>query len=161
MMPWVVRMRIGILSAGNKRSAGFTLLEVLVVLVIIGFAYTLVPPMFSSGLSGVEMKAAARKVAAGLRLAKTRSVLERKSIALSLDVEANNFNIGDDPRNYQLPETIELKLEAAESERVGSTKGAIRFYPDSTSTGGRVTLSLEDMIYMIDVDWLTGKVSIL
>ncbi len=39
-------------------------------------------------------------------------------------------------------------------------RGGIRFYPDGSSTGGRVTLSLEGLQMRVDVEWLTGRVRI-
>ena len=38
--------------------------------------------------------------------------------------------------------------------------GAIRFYPDGSSTGGRITVASGERKYLVDVDWLTGRVSI-
>ena len=38
--------------------------------------------------------------------------------------------------------------------------GRIRFYPDGTSTGGRVTLTGSGAKYDILVDWLSGRVKI-
>ena len=39
-------------------------------------------------------------------------------------------------------------------------RGAIRFYPDGSSTGGRITVSSGERKFLVDVDWLTGRVSI-
>ena len=36
----------------------------------------------------------------------------------------------------------------------------ITFYPDGSSTGGRVTLRDEDNGYVVDVDWLTGRIDV-
>ena len=40
-------------------------------------------------------------------------------------------------------------------------RGAIRFFPDGSSTGGRITLSTDRLAYLVDVDWLTGKIHLL
>ena len=39
------------------------------------------------------------------------------------------------------PQRLDLKLYTAQSEIVDDKRGAIRFYPDGSSTGGRVTLA--------------------
>ena len=39
-----------------RRTSGFTLIEVMLVLVIIAIAYTLLPRMVFSGVSGAELK---------------------------------------------------------------------------------------------------------
>jgi general secretion pathway protein H len=54
-----------------------------------------------------------------------------------------------------------MKLFTAQSDIVDEHVGAIRFYPDGGSTGGRVTLSAGERKFDVDVDWLTGRVAIL
>jgi len=66
----------------------------------------------------------------------------------------------DPPSDVELPKGIDLKLYTAQSEVTSERKGGIRFYPDGSSTGGRITLSAGERKYLVDVDWLTGRVSI-
>jgi general secretion pathway protein H len=40
------------------------------------------------------------------------------------------------------------------------TQGRIRFDPDGGSSGGRVTINGGGQIWMVGVDWLSGRVSI-
>jgi general secretion pathway protein H len=49
---------------------GFSMIELLIVLVIIATASALVIPMFGKGVSTTELKSAARQLASGLRLAR-------------------------------------------------------------------------------------------
>ena len=56
---------------------------------------------------------------------------------------------------------IEVKLFTAQSDLVNDKVGAIRFFPDGGSNGGRVTLAVGERKYDVDVDWLTGRVAIL
>jgi general secretion pathway protein H len=44
---------------------------------------------------------------------------------------------------------------------VNERQGAIRFFPDGGSNGGRVTVASGERKYEVDVDWLTGRVAIL
>ena len=37
-------------------------------------------------------------------------------------------------------------------------EGAIVFFPDGASTGGRVQLALDDAAWQVEVAWLTGQV---
>jgi general secretion pathway protein H len=55
---------------------------------------------------------------------------------------------------------LELSLTTATSEQLDDVRGRIRFFPDGTSTGGRVTISRDDRKFDITVDWLTGLVAI-
>jgi general secretion pathway protein H len=135
--------------------------ELLVVMVIMAMAYTLAGPMVSSGVSGTELKASARQLAAGLRKARSDAVAHRREVVLTVDVEGHQFQLSGDPRIYHLPKNVALKLFTAQSELVNGTTGAIRFFPDGGSTGGRITLSARARNYDVDINWLTGQVVIL
>ncbi len=109
---------------------------------------------------GVELRAAAHTLATGLRQARLEAQRRQQPVALQLDVEARTLQLEADPRVRQLPQAIELELTTAEQEMLAPGRGGIRFYPDGSSTGGRVTLSLEGLQMRVDVEWLTGRVRI-
>ena len=144
-----------------SRHRGFTLVEMLVVMVIMVLAYAMTAPMISAGVSGAELKAAARQIAAGLRKARSEAVVRKNEVALTVDVERRQFELSGDKRIYRFPEKIEVSLFTAQSELLDAKIGAIRFYPDGSSTGGRVTLSHGERKYRVDVDWMTGRVKVL
>lgn len=142
------------------RQAGFTLLELMVVLVIGAIAYTVILGVPFRGPSTADLKAAARTVAAGLRQAQTTAMATRRDATLTLDLDTREFEVSGTPGARSLPRDIELKLHTAQAEAVSQTKGAIRFYPDGSSTGGRITVASGERKYLVDVDWITGRVSI-
>lgn len=138
---------------------GFTLIELMLVILLIAASYVLVPRYLFSGVSGADLKASSRDIAAGLRLARAEAVNTRRDTALTLDLEKRSFAVtGRDVR--QLPEALELKLVTAQSEVVNEKVASIRFFADGSSTGGRVTVASGQRKYEVEVDWLTGKVSI-
>ncbi len=148
---------------GRRRSAdeGVTLIELLVVLMLMAIIAAIAIPMLGPGVSNAELRSAARKVAAGLRMARDDAVATRADTRLVLDLEHRTFQIDRDPRIHALPRELEMKLFTAQSDIVDQNVGAIRFFPDGGSTGGRVTLSAGERKFDIDVDWLTGRVAIL
>lgn len=133
----------------------------MIVLAVAALMMTVVPPMISSALPGAELKSAARQVAAGLRYARGKSLTSDEETTLMLDLEAKQFNISGKKKTFQIQRDLDVSLLTAESEMVEEKKGAIRFFPDGGSTGGRISLSTEKRGYAVDVDWLTGKVRIL
>ena len=141
--------------------AGFTLIELLVVTVIMVMAYSLAAPLVSSGVTSTELKASARQLAAGLRKARSEAVAHRRETVLKVDLQARHFQLSGDKRLYRLPKDVEVKLFTAQSELINGNAGAIRFFPDGGSTGGRITLTARDRKYDVDVNWLTGQVVIL
>jgi len=141
-------------------SGGFTLFEVLLVLLLAGLVYGLAVPMLGSGSTGVEVKSASRQLAAGLRKARSVAVTERRETVLTLDVDRRTFSLTGDPKTYSIPKQLELALVTSQSELVHEKIGGIRFFPDGTSTGGRVTVSAGESKQRVDVDWVTGRVAI-
>jgi len=68
--------------------------------------------------------------------------------------------VSGDPKVYTLPSRLDLSLFTAQSELVRDQTGSIRFFPDGSSTGGRVTLAAGDSKLAVDVDWVTGRVTL-
>jgi general secretion pathway protein H len=143
----------------RRAQGGFTLFELLLVLVIMASGYALVVRFTSGGVSGAELKSATRAVAAGLRDARGTAIAKQQNTALTLDLGRRTMGVSGQ-RERKLPERLELKLYTAQSEIVDEQHGAIRFYPDGSSTGGRVTLASGERKFLVDVDWLTGRVTI-
>lgn len=139
---------------------GFTLLELLVVLVIAVLLVAVVPPLISGMSGATELRSAARQLAAGLRFARNEAVTRQREAILTLDLSKHRFAVSGDPREIALPESLSLHLYTAQSELLDQATGNIRFFPDGSSTGGAVTVSGPKLAYRINVDWLTGAIAI-
>jgi general secretion pathway protein H len=140
---------------------GVTLLELLIVIALMALVAGIVIPMFGAPVSTSELRGAARQLAAGLRLARSEAVSERREAFLVLDVAGKRFKVDREPRPHALPSQIELKLFTAQNDLVSETVGSIRFFPDGGSNGGRITVASGARKFDVDVDWLTGRVAIL
>ncbi|TMG86944.1 MAG: type II secretion system protein GspH [Betaproteobacteria bacterium] len=140
---------------------GVTLLELLVVLMLMALIAGIAIPMFGGGVSSSDLKSAAREVAAGLRFARDRAIAQRAESLLELDLDGRTFRVPPDPRTHRLPARLDLKLYTAQRDLVSEKVGAVRFFPDGGSNGGRITLAAGERKYDVDIDWLTGRVSIL
>jgi general secretion pathway protein H len=138
-----------------------TLIELLVVLTLMAVIAAIALPILGPGVSTTDLKTAARKVAAGLRMARDDAVATRTDTRVLLDLEHRTFQIERDSHVHALPRELQMKLFTAQSDLITETTGAIRFYPDGGSNGGRVTLAAGERKYEVDVDWLTGRVTIL
>lgn len=145
---------------GRRLGRGFTLVELLVVLAIAGLMLALTPPLIGAALPGVELKGAARRTAAALRLTREIAIAEGRPAAWVLDLSHRRYRLDGSSRGGRLPAGVELQLTAAEAELLDDERGAIRFFPDGSSTGGRVVLSRDGRGYQVGVNWLTGRVLI-
>jgi general secretion pathway protein H len=139
---------------------GFTLLELLVVMAVLSLLLTTVPPLLSRALPGAELRGAAQQVTAGLRQARGRAIATGRDTALVLDLEARWFQVEGVQRRRPLPEGVGLRLTTAESEVAARRRGRVRFYPDGSSSGGRIILARAGRRWVVDVDWLTGRVTL-
>jgi len=138
---------------------GFTLVELLVVLVIAALALALVGTSISRSISGAEMRNAARKVAASLRYTRTHAILTKSEQVFLVDTEKRSFRAAD-RETQELPKGMNVELNTARSELTSETAGGIRFYPDGGSTGGNVRLEANGRVYQVNVAWLTGEASL-
>ena len=142
------------------RQPGFSLLEVMMVLVIIALSYLLLPKLVFSGVSGAELRSNARAVATGLRLTRDAAINTKRESVLSLNLESREFTLPNDIRLHKLNDKLDVKLYTAEADLISDKMGTIRFYPDGSSNGGRVTVAAGERGFEIEVDWLTGHVTI-
>jgi general secretion pathway protein H len=152
------RGREAVMSA---RPHGLTLLELLIVIALMAVVAGMVIPMFGGPVSTSELRSSARQLAAGLRLARSEALSERRETFLVIDVAGKRFKVDRDAQAHSLPAKIELKLYTAQNDLVSDSVGSIRFFPDGGSNGGRITVASGSRKFDVDVDWLTGRVAIL
>jgi len=147
------------LQRNVRHARGFTLVELLVVLVIASLVLALVGTSISRSISGAEMRTAARKLAASIRYTRTRAIISKSEQVFLVDTEERSYTAaGREPVN--LPGEMEVQLTTARSELTSENVGGIRFYPDGGSTGGSVELESNGRIYTVNVVWLTGEASV-
>jgi general secretion pathway protein H len=146
---------------GTKRSAakarGFTLLEMIVVLLIIATMATLLGTSIVGRLDSVKVSTAARDLTAALRYTRSQAILHREEKYLEVDLEGKTY-LAPGRGPVEFPESMELKLLTAQSEVTSDKVGRIRFFSDGGSTGGRVTLISGGREWKVKVSWLTGEI---
>jgi general secretion pathway protein H len=143
-----------------RREAGFTLIEMLVVVAIMGFALTMVITRGPVRSQALEMKAAVSEVAQGLRLARSRAIATNTPVQFAVDVPLRSFRI-DRGTPTILPRSLSISMTAVSEETLGARLAAIRFNGDGSATGGRIELTDGQRRSQVGVDWLTGRVSVL
>jgi general secretion pathway protein H len=158
-MIWRDEWRPPIAVAFRERQTGFTLIEVVVVMAILALALTLIVgyrPPWSSALS---MRGAAGQLAVALRLARSEAISRDTPVSVMVDVARHRYRV-DWETERTLPANLKVELLTLVSERSATNAGEIRFNPDGSSTGGRVTLADGSRTIAVGVDWLNGRVSI-
>lgn len=138
------------------------MIELLLVMALATLLLAAAPPLITAALPGVELKAGARRVVSGLRLAREEAIRGGTDVAFVVDVEGRTVKIDGNFRQVSLPKDAVIKLIAAESEMREDGVGAVRFFPDGSSTGGRIFLGREGRGgYQVGVTWLTGRIQMI
>lgn len=149
-------------SSAPRRSkcAGFTILELLIVLVIVVLGFAVVGLNLSSGKGAMEHKAVVRDVVSALRYARGQALMTHQEMTVTFDLEQNTYQISGRDEVFSIPESIEVTVVTAQSELSGGGQGNIRFFADGSSTGGRVVLDRGEISRQIDINWLTGQLEV-
>lgn len=141
----------------RRSSRGFSLIELIAVLTLIAVVAGMGVYSLSRNLQGAKTRAAARDLTAALRYTRGQAIIKHEQRALEIDVEERSYQ-APEKSVVQLPAGLDMKLLTAVTEQTGDSKGQIRFFPDGSSSGGRVTLIRGNYEWRIDIAWLTGEV---
>jgi general secretion pathway protein H len=143
----------------SHQDAGFTLFEVLIVLVVIALTAGAVSTLFRGPSSAAQLKTASLLTASRLRDIRSGAMISGSDRVAVIDVEQHAIAFGNGIPSLMLSQSIDLEVTAADSERRSPTSTAIRFFPNGSSTGGTIQLKSKGDAYEIRVNWLTGRVS--
>ena len=152
-------MKSGVCPCASGRAPGFTLLEVLVVLVIIAMATTLAAMALGGGLDGMRLRSSSKEIAAQLRYTRTQAIATGQPQRFSIDPRAHRWQ-GPGKRHGKIPASLGVEFTGAREVQPRAGAGGILFFPDGASTGGRIQLSVKRAALRVDVAWLTGEVTL-
>jgi general secretion pathway protein H len=145
---------------GDNRKRGFTLLELLVVLLIISLLVGLVPPLFTGAVPGAKLKAAVRDLAVALRLARNQAITRDLETQVSLNLESPAYTVGRQAP-HALPTGVQLKVDTGPGQYAAPAGNhVLRFFPDGSSSGAVITLISGERGYRLQLGWLTGRITI-
>ena len=143
--------------ASQPHQCGFTLLELLMVMLIASMAISLVPPLFSGAVPGARLKGAARDLVVALRHTRNQAVIHNTEVPVRLEQEPMQYRVADGEARL-LPDGVRLSAEPLAGVELSDTQPYVLwFFPDGSSSGARITLETGKRGYQLQVDWLTGR----
>jgi general secretion pathway protein H len=142
-----------------RSNAGFTLLELIIVLGIMVLGFGAVAVNMSAGNDSMTLKAAARDLASGLRFVRSQAMISHTQATLDFDLSENSYTLTGQNKLYHVDENIDVTISTAK-EDLNDGVAKLRFFPDGSSIGGRITIEKNHHTQEININWLTGHVSI-
>lgn len=165
-----------------KKASGFTLLELLVVLVIISLSSALVVPRLAGSMSNLNLTTACKRVAASLRYAGTRAAAEKIPYSAVFDFQKGGLTIADSryfteesadailedpekegyvPKTYLLPPEVIVEQASRGELKADTGSFEVTFFPSGSCSGGEIILANKHgRRYTLSVDFITGSVRI-
>ena len=132
----------------------------MVVLIIAGLMVALVPPLFSGAVTGTKVKGSARDLVIALRETRSQAIIHNKEQAVHLDLATPRYRIGNG-RIQPLPANVAIAIETITGAKIDPrAQHTLRFFPDGSSSGEMITLSSGDRSYRLQLNWLTGGITI-
>lgn len=128
------------MSRAGAVEAGFTLIELLAVLTLVALLAAIALPRVQTLLTP-SIDRTSRRVALLVREQRSLAMLSGRLVTLD-------------------PAAVEPLLPAGTAVEDAEDAPVIQFYPSGTSNGGSIVLAAGDGRRAVNVDWLTGKITV-
>jgi type II secretion system protein H len=141
-------------------AGGFTLLELIVVLGLIGLMLTLVLPGLQRSYQRERGRANLRGLVVALRTARSEAATRHQRVRLFLDLRTGQFRLEGSGNRGQLT-GVRISDSRLVWQDQSKEHGYIAFYGDGSSSGGRLKLTDPGgQRHVVEVEVITGRVTL-
>jgi len=130
------------------------LFELLVVIALLAVARPLLAVGMGGGLQGASERSALNEMVATLRSARVQAIASGQPVRATFDLAQRRVK-APGREAVQWPSAFKVRLTTAQA--LGA---AFEFYPDGAASGGNIQISRNTARWRIDVNWLTGNVTL-
>lgn len=147
------------LRAGNDDD-GFSLLELVLVLLLLGVSMRIVLPNIQKGLEDRAVRISALGLAAAARDLRSRALFDGKAQELDLNLPQNSYRAARSNEVLLPPEVRFVSIDGGESLDRQSKR--FYFFPNGSSLGGEIVLagSEKSISYLVRLEALTGRIEV-
>jgi general secretion pathway protein H len=139
---------------------GFTLFELLITLVIAALVMTVIVPGVRNRSERVDLASVAHDVAESVRNTRAMAIEANRRQEFVIDVDRRIYGPLHVVPMHRLQPQIGVSLATTAGSLIGPSAGGIRFFPDGSSSGGKIVLADGRLRYELLINWLDGGVVI-
>jgi general secretion pathway protein H len=144
---------------GCTATGGFTLLEIIVVLVLVALASSLVYLGVARSMGSHQEKVFGRELVSLTKRARRMAVERGAPSSLLISSGQRRCWVRGETSSVEVPET--MLIEGEDVEQVEEGVYGITFYPDGSSSGGKLSFSVGgQVVYAFRADPVTGIISV-
>ena len=139
----------------NEHEAGFSLLEMIVVMAIVAMATAVAIPLIRKP---DPLRIEATKLIAKLRILKSSALQFNRPTAMAIDPKGCCYATEPANERTQLAHDVSLTVSRSTFAPNAGSSSRIVFYSDGSATGARLELTSEGRVCRVDVIALTGSI---
>jgi general secretion pathway protein H len=147
-------------TAPHGGEAGFTLLELLIVLGIMAVAAVFAMPLAKRPAGDAVLVATAHKLANDMRIARASAIRDNREQTLTIDLGRRRFWVNGLTGASAIADGIAVDFVTVQTEQLSNRQGRLRFFVDGSATGGNVILRGGGRVMAVKLDWMTGHASV-
>ena len=167
----------------HSSGKGFSLIELVLVLALIGIIIALIAPGLVNSFSSARLKTSAQKTVAIITYTRNQAVFQKKTLWLVCDRKINRVTVVDLVREekatnagssgagdifssstkvYSYPQEVMIEKLLIGGKEISDSQGVFIFYPNGSSTGGEIGLRGKNaQSYCITIDPLLSTAKVL
>lgn len=136
---------------------GFTLIEMLVVLVILAMTMSIATPLLRGPSPELRLATLASRIAGALRSTRAAAIARSQDMSFVLEGAGGGFSSPVISREVP-PPGVTVQIEAGDAvSRDENDTPAIRFFADGSSTGGAIVIRMDALQVRVEVNALSGR----
>ncbi|RJQ50270.1 MAG: prepilin-type N-terminal cleavage/methylation domain-containing protein [Nitrospiraceae bacterium] len=148
------------LSTFNSRKAGgFTLIELIIVMLIASLALGLSVAVFTNALPSARLDATAKKITATIRHARSLAKVHGETETVVIDLDSKTFGM-EGRHSEAIPSEVSIKVLDPLSGEMSSGKYTLTVDAAGGIDGGTIILWNKKKTVRIDIDPIVGAVAV-
>jgi general secretion pathway protein H len=144
-------------SATGSRDAGYTLIELLIVLSVMGLLLLAVPTLVSAGMPGTQAKTAAQTLASDMRAARMDAIFTGVPRSVVIDADGKHYAVHPGLVLRAMPDSVSIVPQSTAARDAGTV---LVFYPDGSSSGGVLRVGSDTHAHLVTDHALTGRIGV-